>query len=83
MTHRLIQSLENFGEDAAANLLREFGSFADSSQELAYRLYDICEKNKWSEDAIGYNSLVISWPDIRKLAQGPYQKNIIQTDIFG
>ena len=49
---------------------------------LSYRLYTICERRKRSQDAIGYNALVLSWPDLTRLAQeqkaaGPAQGELI------
>jgi putative DNA methylase len=35
---------------------------------LAYRLYGICERKKWAEEALAYNGLVVSWPEITRLA---------------
>ena len=67
-THRILFALVTLGESGRTKLLKKFGSIGGSSIELAYRLYDICEKNKWTEEAIDYNSLVTSWPEIRKLA---------------
>ena len=42
----------------------------DQARDLAYRLYAICEQKKWSSEALAYNSLIILWPEISKLAQG-------------
>ena len=33
-----------------------------------YRLYSICERRKWAQDALGYNALVLAWGDVRRLA---------------
>ena len=40
------------------------------ARDLAYRLYVICEHKKWAQEALAYNSLVVAWPEITKLAQG-------------
>lgn len=37
---------------------------ADLVKELAHLLFRIAEGNKWTKDAIAFNSLVTSWPDI-------------------
>jgi len=34
---------------------------AEPIRQLAYRLYTVCERKKWSEDAHNYNELIISW----------------------
>jgi len=82
VTHRLIHALAILGEEGAANLLREFGSVGDSSLELAYRLYDISEKNKWTEEAIGYNTMVVAWAEICKLAMKAPTGKTVQDDLF-
>jgi putative DNA methylase len=65
----LIRALEQHGESGAAELLRKLGSLGEVARDLAYRLYNICERKKWSQEALAYNSLVISWPEITRLAR--------------
>lgn len=71
MTHHLIRvyHAELKGEQATADLLSRFGSVGETAKDLAYRLYDICDKKKFSQDAQGYNSLVSAWPEIDRLAR--------------
>ena len=55
------------------------GSQADPARELAYRLYTICERKKWAQEALAYNSLVQSWPEIERLAgESKGQKETVQ-----
>ena len=68
MVHHLIRTLEASGEGAAADLVAELGAAAETARELAYRLYSICERKKRAPEALSYNSLVQSWPEIRRLA---------------
>jgi putative DNA methylase len=68
-TQHLIHTLEHDGESAAASLLNKLGGMAETGRDLAYRLYSICERKKWAEDALAYNGLVIAWPELTKLAQ--------------
>ena len=68
MVHHLIRTLESSGEGAAADLVAELGAAAETARELAYRLYSICERKKRAPEALSYNSLVQSWPEIRRLA---------------
>jgi putative DNA methylase len=80
-THHLIRSLDS-GEQAAAGLLKQLGPVAEIARDLSYRLYTVCERRKWSQDAIGYNALVLSWPDLKRLADeqkaaGPSQGELI------
>ncbi|BAM00452.1 MAG: hypothetical protein KatS3mg049_0358 [Caldilinea sp.] len=67
--HHLIRALETGGEMQAAALAAKLGSQADVARELAYRLYIICERKKRSQEALSYNALVQSWPEIGRLAQ--------------
>ena len=76
-TQHLIRCLEGSGEPAAANLLRRLGSQADPARDLAYRLYQICERNNWSDEGRAYNGLVISWPELVKLAQQDIEVSLI------
>ena len=38
-------------------------------RELAYRLYAIAERTKRTREALWYNALVQSWPEIASLAR--------------
>jgi putative DNA methylase len=61
----LIAALEEGGGQAeAARLKAAFGSRAEIAKDLAYRLYTICERKGWAQDALSYNSLVVSWGGI-------------------
>jgi putative DNA methylase len=66
--HHLIRALEK-GEAAAAELVKQLGSKAEIARELAYRLYTVCERKKRATDALSYNALVQSWPEITRLAR--------------
>jgi putative DNA methylase len=68
--HHLIRALAG-GEAAAATLVTKLGSRAEAARELAYRLYILCERKKRAADALAYNSLVQSWPELTRLAQEP------------
>jgi len=67
MVHHLVRAL-SAGELAAADLLATLGARADIARELAYRLYAICERKKRANEALAYNSLVQSWPEMLRLA---------------
>jgi putative DNA methylase len=83
-TQHLIRRLEGEGEDSAARLAKHLGGYADMARDLAYRLYQICERNKWAEEARAYNGLVESWREIIKIrdslpdetAPGPAQAEL-------
>jgi putative DNA methylase len=66
-TQHMIRLLEEDGESAAAALLKKLGAAADATRELAYRLYNTCERKKWAEDARSYNALILAWPELEKL----------------
>jgi putative DNA methylase len=68
VVHQLIRVLEAGGESATAELVANLGSKAESARELAYRLYTICERKKRAPQALSYNDLVQSWPEITRLA---------------
>lgn len=71
-TQHLVRALldkSGGGEDASALMVLRMGrGRAEEARELAYHLYSICQQKGWSEEAQGYNALVVSWPDIKKRA---------------
>ncbi len=67
--HHLIKRLRSDGEVAAAALYNQLPSdIAGEAQNLAYRLYGICERQAWAEQALDYNALGSSWSEITRLA---------------
>jgi putative DNA methylase len=68
-TQHLIRALDREGESGAAGLMRKLGGTAEVARDLAYRLYTVCERKKWAEEALAYNGLVIAWAELTKLAQ--------------
>jgi putative DNA methylase len=68
MVHHLIRVLEASGESAAATLVAKLGSQAETARELCYHLYTLCERKKRASEAMAYNGLVQSWPEITRLA---------------
>ena len=69
MVHHLIRVLATGGESAAAELVRKLGGFGEVARELCYRLYTVCERKKRATEALAYNGLVQSWPEISRLAR--------------
>jgi putative DNA methylase len=67
--HHLIRRLESGGEAAAAELVTKLGARAETARELAYRLYTVCERKRRAAEALSYNALVQSWPEIVRLAR--------------
>jgi len=69
VVHHLIRVLESGGEAAAGALVAKLGTRAETARELAYRLYTLCERKKRAAEALAYNALVRSWPEITRLAR--------------
>lgn len=69
IVHHLIRVLASGGEAAAAKLVATLGTKAEVARELCYRLYTLCERNKRAAEALMYNGLVQSWPEILRLAK--------------
>ena len=82
--HHLIRALETGGESEAARVEAQLGAKADIARELAYRLYTICERKRRATEALSYNSLVQSWPEIADLARKERQEAPLeQGGLFG
>jgi putative DNA methylase len=64
VTQHLIRSLDQKGEKETANLKAKIGGMAEIARDLAYRLYTLCERKGWAEEAGYYNSLVVAWPSM-------------------
>jgi putative DNA methylase len=83
MVHQLIRALESGGEAAAAVLVAKLGAKAEIARELCYRLYTLCERKKRATEALSYNGLVLSWPEIMRMAQeGSQQAPVEQSGLF-
>jgi putative DNA methylase len=82
VVHQLIRVLEDRGEGAAAGLVGKLGSKAEVARELAYRLYTICERKKRAAEALSYNGLVQSWPEITRLAREGGNPRTTQAVLF-
>jgi putative DNA methylase len=68
ITQTLIHTLDQKGEMEAAALLAALGDRGAVARDLAYRLYTLCDKKGWTQEALAYNTLVIAWPEINRLA---------------
>lgn len=62
--HQLIRVLNQHGESAAGNLVSRMPERSAAIRQLAYRLYTLCERKGWAEDARAYNELIGSWTAI-------------------
>ena len=82
MVHHFVRVLEAGGEGAAAELAARLGAKSEIARELCYRLYTLCERKKRAAEALSYNSLVLSWPEITRLARGEKEHEAEQTSLF-
>jgi putative DNA methylase len=75
----LIQALDKDGEQAAGTLLSQLGALSETIRDLGYRLYTVCERKGWTQDALAYNMLVVAWPRLKELAarQEPGQGKLL------
>lgn len=73
--HHLIKALEREGIRPAGQFLRGALSRlneavdADLIKELAHLLFRIAEANAWTKDALSFNNLVTSWPEVLDVAR--------------
>jgi putative DNA methylase len=82
VVHQLIRALEAGGEGTAAALVAKLDARAEVARELAYRLYTICERKKRAAEALSYNGLVQSWPEISRLARAAASPQATEPDLF-
>ena len=66
LADRLLES----GESAAADLLRNLGSVRPALRAMAYRLFAVADRRKWSDEARAFNAVAIAWPELERLASG-------------
>ena len=59
-------------------MLRAF----ETARELCYRLYTLCERKKRTGEALSYNGLVQSWPEITRLAREAGARGRAQSSLF-
>jgi putative DNA methylase len=80
--HQLIRLLDSEGEEAAAIVAKKLKEKSETSRELCYRLYSICERKKRPADALSYNALVRSWPEIMRLSREKKETEPKQGELF-
>jgi putative DNA methylase len=66
--HQLIRIFKNDGESGAGAVLAAVQAKAEPTRQLAYRLYTLCERAGWAEDARAYNELITGWSAIESAA---------------
>ena len=65
-----------------AGLVAKLGDKAEVARELCYRLYTLCERKKSAPEALAYNGLVLSWPEITRLAREGGKPRREQSTLF-
>lgn len=81
----LVKIFDKAGIAGCAELLTHFDGDTESLKNLAYRLYNICEKKNWAKEGTGYNELVVEWQDIlSKRAEFMQSKSseLVQGELF-
>lgn len=66
--HHMIRVYQTQGDNGAAEILAAVASKAEAARQLAYRLYTLCERKRWAEDARAYNAVVAGWNMIEQTA---------------
>ena len=76
--HHLVRVLDR-GEEPASDVVARLGVMAEPARELAYRLYRICDQKNRPQEALAYNALIQSWPELASLArqQTPAQQGVL------
>ena len=82
IAQHLIRTMEDAGEEAAARLLVRLGDRGERARDLAYRLYGLCERKGWAQEALPYNALVVAWPEIGRLAEDIRRTTSTQRALF-
>jgi putative DNA methylase len=78
----LIRGLEASGESTAGQLMAKLGSNAETGRDLCYRLYTLYERKKRAAEALTYNGLVQSWPEITRLGREACESGVTQAALF-
>lgn len=63
--HQLIRILNREGASGAGAMLGRLSDKSDAIRSLAYRLYTLCERKGWAQEARAYNELVTAWDAIQ------------------
>lgn len=64
---------------AVSNML---GANVERAKELAYRLYTIADRKKWTQEAYAYNALIVAWPEIQSRAAELKASQPTQRELF-
>lgn len=82
--HHLIKVLDSKGIEPAGHFLRSALSRPDGAvdadlvKELGHLLFRIAEANGWTKDALNFNAVVTSWPEIYDVSRSAVDEAIQQ-----
>ena len=79
--HHMIRIFKSEGESGAGKVLAAITAKAEATRQLSYRLYTLCERAGWAEDARAYNEIITSWSAIE--SAGAAAPKVHQSDLFG
>lgn len=66
--HQVIRILNDHGETEAGKVLAQLSRIGEPMRSLAYRLYTLCERKGWAEDARFYNEVATAWTGMERAA---------------
>lgn len=66
--HHLIRAFKLDGESGAGVVLAGIQDKGEAIRQLSYRLYTLCERAGWAEDARAYNEIITSWNAVESVA---------------
>lgn len=66
--HQVIRILNDHGETEAGKVLAQLSRIGEPMRSLAYRLYTLCERKGWAEDARFYNEVATAWSGMERAA---------------
>ncbi|MDP8218905.1 MAG: hypothetical protein P9M03_09290, partial [Candidatus Theseobacter exili] len=80
--HHMCKALE-ISETKAGELLAKMPEKIETIRQLAYRLYTLCERKGWLENAVLYNGLITCWHSILEESHkvGHYRKQKMLFDM--
>ena len=64
--HQMIRIYKKEGDQGAGKVLAKVAGKAEATRQLAYRLYTLCERKGWAEEARVYNELISGWSGIEQ-----------------
>ncbi|MDW8264007.1 MAG: hypothetical protein RMJ52_01620, partial [Gemmataceae bacterium] len=81
--HQMILAYQTEGDSGAARIYAhpKVSAKLEPARQLAYRLYTLCERKGWAEDARAYNELVTGWSGIESAA-ARLSGSVQQTTLF-